>query len=113
MSVYLEEILAGITNCVRIVQNPDLEKGYRRKVMVIITMEVHSRDVVGNLIREKVRKPTDFMWQAQLKLYWLEDKKDVELRIADAIMMYGYEYIGNGGRLVITSLTDRIYVTAT
>jgi len=95
------------------VQNPDLEKGFRRKVMVIITMEVHSRDVVGNLIEAKIRKPTDFMWQAQLKLYWLPEKRDVEIRIADAIMAYGYEYIGNGGRLVITSLTDRIYVTAT
>ena len=48
-----------------------------------------------------------------MKLYWIADKRDVEIRIADAIMQYGYEYIGNGGRLVITSLTDRIYVTAT
>jgi dynein heavy chain len=81
--------------------------------MVIITMEVHSRDVIENLIEKKVRKATEFWWQSQLKLYWLKDKKDVEIRIADAIMQYGYEYIGNGGRLVITSLTDRIYVTAT
>ncbi len=81
--------------------------------MVIITMEVHSRDVIENLIEKKVRKSTEFWWQSQLKLYWLKDKKDVEIRIADAIMQYGYEYIGNGGRLVITSLTDRIYVTAT
>jgi dynein heavy chain len=56
------------------VQNPDLEKGYRRKVMVIITMEVHSRDVVEKLIDLKIRKPTDFQWQAQLKLYWIKDK---------------------------------------
>jgi dynein heavy chain len=62
MNVYYQSILDGIINCVKIVQNPDLEKGYRRKVMVIITMEVHSRDVVLNLIKEKIRKPTDFMW---------------------------------------------------
>ena len=52
-----------------------------------------------------------FQWQSQLKQRY--EGGEAKLAIADARFAYQFEYLGNGPRLVITPLTDRIYVTAT
>ena len=91
----------------------DMDKSLRTKVMCMITLETHSRDVIENLAKEGVDSPDEYQWQSQLKAYWRDDKDDCEFRISNATFDYGYDYIGNGQRLVITPLTDRIYVTAT
>ncbi|MCQ2816062.1 MAG: AAA family ATPase, partial [archaeon] len=83
------------------------------KVMVLIKAETHSRDVIERLINEKVERVDDFVWQSQMKAYWDSEKDDCHLNVCDAELWYGYEYLGNGDRLVVTPLTDRIYVTAT
>jgi len=108
----LEEQKAMLIDLINIVRG-NIEKHVRTKVMCMITLDTHSRDIIDLLVREQVKAPEEFQWQSQMKAYYDEEKADCKLRITDAQFWYGYEYLGNGPRLVVTPLTDRIYVTAT
>merc|ERR1719174_1500812 len=81
--------------------------------MGAITLDAHNRDVQEKLVLEKVTTKDEFQWQSMLKCYWIQEEDDAEMHICDAHFWYGFEYLGNGPRLVVTPLTDRFYVTAT
>ena len=110
MKAQLDLIIHQLKELIILTQGK-LGKGDRQRVMCMITMDAHSRDIITRLLRENVTDIDQFQWQSQLKQVY--EDGHAELRIADAVVAYGYEYLGNGGRLVITPLTDRIYVTAT
>jgi dynein heavy chain len=102
----------------------DLSGETRNKIITVITIDVHSRDVVDMFVAKKIADPSAFAWQSQLKFYWAhkpqsdrlvsytpDDQKTCVIRICDWVTIYCYEYVGNCGRLVITPLTDRCYIT--
>ncbi|CAM6003501.1 unnamed protein product, partial [Sphagnum balticum] len=82
----------------------------------LVTIDVHARDVVTLLVELGIDNEQDFDWLSQLR-YTLEDGQailshtHVLVKMVNACRKYGYEYLGNSNRLVITPLTDRCYRT--
>ena len=55
----------------------------------------------------------EFEWESQLRFYWQQQPDELIVMQCTGEFGYGYEYMGLNGRLVITPLTDRIYLTIT
>ncbi|XP_054992649.1 dynein axonemal heavy chain 1 [Sorex araneus] len=88
-----------------------LSRIQRAVLSALIVIEVHAKDVVSKLIMEEVVSVNAFEWISQLRYYWTNNH--LYIRAVNAEFIYGYEYLGNTGRLVITPLTDRCYLTLT
>ena len=89
----------------------------KKKLVALITIEVHSRDVLEKLMKVPSISIDAFEWLSQLRYSWekteLMPDGDTIVRQTNTMFTYGYEYLGNSGRLVITPLTDRCYMTLT
>ncbi|XP_062864847.1 dynein axonemal heavy chain 6 isoform X2 [Trichomycterus rosablanca] len=88
----------------------NLPKIHRNIITALITVDVHARDIVTELVKEKVDSSSNFEWQRQLRYYWDVDLDNCVARMALSQYIYGYEYLGACARLVITPLTDRCYL---
>ena len=90
-----------------------LSRNQRAKIVALVTIEVHARDVIDLLIKKGEFDENSFGWLQQLRLYWDRKVDDCIVRQTNTQFQYGYEYLGNSGRLAITPLTDRCYITLT
>lgn len=65
------------------------------------------------LCPSSILEAREFEWESQLRFYWDREPDELNIRQCTGTFSYGYEYMGLNGRLVITPLTDRIYLTLT
>jgi dynein heavy chain len=102
---FLEKQLADSVLLVR----EKLSKQAKLTLNALIVIDVHAKDVVGTLVANEVDDIGAFEWISQLRYYWEED--DCYVKCVQTNFPYGYEYLGNSMRLVITPLTDKCYMT--
>ncbi|CUG87383.1 dynein heavy chain, putative [Bodo saltans] len=108
---FAEKNFTQLMDLVDVVQSP-LKPIERINMGALITIEVHAKDTIDNMKRDKVSNANQFDWIKQLRFYFEADQL-CHIRQVDAHFIYGGEYLGNTGRLVVTPLTDRIYLTLT
>jgi len=48
----------------------NLNRNQRSKIVALVTIEVHARDVIDKLIKAGTNDVTAFDWLQQLRLYW-------------------------------------------
>lgn len=120
LETYFNRIENDIKKYARLV-NKNFPKNVRRTISNLITHYVHYKDICGEFLVAEIQDVSDFEWQKQLRTY-LVDSTDsgslsnnmvVKIRQLKSEIEYGYEYIGPTVRLVITPLTDRVWLTMT
>jgi len=103
-----------INDMVALVRSPDLKSNARMTISALTVIDVHARDVTEKIFRDGVKDKAEFLWISQMRYYWQggEDLKgDLKVMMVSSLRPYGYEYLGNSFRLVITPLTDKCYLT--
>lgn len=94
----------------------DLDAIQRKKCEHLITECVHQRDVIHKLNKVNANSENHHMWLLQMRYVYKPEGdflKRLQIKMANASLEYGFEYLGVAERLVRTPLTDRCFLTLT
>ncbi|KAL3856163.1 hypothetical protein ACJMK2_010948 [Sinanodonta woodiana] len=107
---YAKKLHGQINELVVKIRSP-MSKNDRKKFNTVLIIDVHARDIIDAFVRDSIMDAKEFEWESQLRFYWIKEPDELIVRQCTGEFGYGYEYMGLNGRLVITPLTDRIYLT--
>ena len=92
----------------------DMSSIERKRREHLITEFVHQRDTVSKLIELNASDPNHYMWLIQMRYVYKAEGdflQRLRVKVANAHLDYGFEYLGVPERLVRTPLTDRCFLT--
>jgi len=121
---WIKKIDDAIKSYAKLVNKENKSKNMRRIISNLITHYVHYSEILKDILGNESNNVDDFCWQQQLRSYLTpvsdstgtlrEDKYlIVRLKQLKSDIEYGYEFIGPSPRIVITPLTDRVWLTMT
>ncbi|KAF4673078.1 Dynein heavy chain 1, axonemal [Perkinsus chesapeaki] len=113
VSLYAEQLHQQLMDLVTLIRG-GISKLQRTTVGALVVIDVHAKDVVEKLHNENITNTSAFEWISQLRYYWNKDdtgRENCWVMMVQTDFPYGYEYLGNTFRLVITPLTDMCYMT--
>ena len=108
LNEYFDKLQAQLFDMVDLVRSP-ITDNQMITLNALIVIDVHAKDVVQQLAAGEINDIYSFEWISQLRYYWEND--DLYCKCIQTNFPYGYEYLGNSLRLVITPLTDKCYMT--
>lgn len=94
----------------------DLDPIQRKRCEHLITECVHQRDTIEKLVKLNASTPNHYMWLLQMRYVYKPEGEFIQrlhIKMANAKLNYGFEYLGVAERLVRTPLTDRCFLTLT
>lgn len=95
---FANSLTKDLNDVVMLVRSKEISNLNRNTIKSLIVIDVHAKDVIDELISNKVESLDDFIWLSQLRYYWEDDR--VLVRIINATVPYANEYLGNSERLV-------------
>lgn len=116
---YLKQLNEDLRQVVDLIRT-NIPKSLSITLSALIIISVHNKDIVESLIEKKITEISDFEWISNMRYEWdlkwnpekhIKDKCPLQVKMVTSALNYGFEYLGNVSRLVITPLTDRCFRT--
>lgn len=78
MRQYLEQMNNQLDELVMMVREK-LSANDRKKFNTVLIIDVHTRDIIENFVRDSVMDAHEFSWESQLRFYWRREVDDLSV----------------------------------